>query len=207
MSIALVSIGNLLGSLFVAYFFADQDRRDRLARPGGHAGADLRRAWPAIATGKALTETRLADLPARRRLQLAGLPRGLAGARGRRHRRQDPRHLLPDHGVRRHGLRPRRRQHVLPARRDLRRTSPASAGATCSTTGCSPFLGNLVGAAVFVAGLLVPVPARHARSGRGPTVSRSRSPARSRASRPPGASNPGPRHSGIGRPLISDRRP
>ena len=75
----------------------------------------------AIATLQGAHRDRLADLPARRRLQLAGLPRGVDVARRRRHRRQGPGHLLPDHGLRRHGLRPRRGQHVLPAGRDLRR--------------------------------------------------------------------------------------
>ena len=64
---------------------------------------------------------------------------------------QDPRRLLPGHGLRRDGLRPRRRQHVLHPGGDLRRRARTSAGATPSGTGCSPGLGNLVGAVVFVA--------------------------------------------------------
>jgi len=48
------------------------------------------------------------------------LPGRLDGARRRRRRGQGARDLLPDHGLRRDGLRPRRRQHVLPSRRDLR---------------------------------------------------------------------------------------
>jgi hypothetical protein len=93
----------------------------------------------------------VADLPARGRLQLARLPRRLDVDGGRGHRRQDPRDLLPDHGLRRHGLRPRRGEHVL---------HPAAifAGIDGITwwdalhNWIFAFIGNLVGAAVFVAG-------------------------------------------------------
>ena len=95
---------------------------------------------------------RVADLPARAGLQLARLPRGVDGARRRRRHRQDPRDLLPDHGLRGDGLRPRDREHVLPARRDVRgRRRPDLVGRR-STTGSSPSSGTSSAPPGFVAG-------------------------------------------------------
>ena len=134
----IVLIGNLIGSLFVAYFLAVQTGRDRheRRRPGVARRHDLRAAeGDRGAQGR--HRGRRPDLPARARLQLARLPRGLGRDDRRGHRRQDPRDLLPDHGLRRDRLRPRRGEHVLPARGDLRRGARHHAGATRSTTGPS----------------------------------------------------------------------
>ncbi|CAA9307066.1 MAG: Formate efflux transporter (TC 2.A.44 family), partial [uncultured Friedmanniella sp.] len=99
---------------------ADRRHRQRRRRGGDERGDDVRAARRHRRDQGAAREL-VADLPARARRQLARVPRRLDGHRVGRRERQDPRDVLPGHGVRGDGLRPRRRQHVLPAGRDLRR--------------------------------------------------------------------------------------
>ena len=121
-NLTLVLLGNLLGALFVAFFLAVQTG---VIGGADAAGKQSRRHDPRPAGddrgGQGAGGVPVADLPACRRMQLAGLP-GRVDVDGRDvGLGQDPRHLLPDHGVRGDGFRPRRGQHVLPARGDVRR--------------------------------------------------------------------------------------
>ena len=149
-NLTLVLLGNLLGALLVAYFLAVQTGVIGDAGAERQRRADLRAAG-LDRRGQGAGEVGLADVPARRwaatgwsawRVWMSLAATAVSG--------QDPRDLLPDHGVRGDGLRPRRRQHVLPAGRDLRGRARTSAGARRCSTGCSPGAGNLVGAVVFV---------------------------------------------------------
>ena len=147
------------GSLFVAYFLAV--KTGVIGRPsaGRQPAALTFTRLIAIADGKA--SPRATGRSSCARSAATGWSASRSGWRsGRGHRRQDPRHLLPDHRVRRARLRPRRRQHVLPAGRDLRRACPTSAGSTPCGTGCSPSSVTSSAPGLRVDVVLVHVPAR-----------------------------------------------
>ena len=128
-NLTLVLLGNLLGAMFVAYFLAVQTGVIGHAGASGSAGLTYER-LAAIASAKATGESHWQVFLRGDRLQLAGLPGGLDVAGREVGVGQDPGDLLPDHGVRGDGLRPRRGQHVLPPGGDLGRACRTSAGAT-----------------------------------------------------------------------------
>ena len=146
-NLLLVLLGNLIGAAFVAYFLADQ------AAVIGHAGTTgagglMYDRLASIAQGKVTHtpwQTFLRGVGCNWLVCLAvwmslAAPHGL---------REDPGDLLPDHGVRRDGLRPRRGEHVLPAGRHLRRRPRLNWGNTLENWLLAG-VGNLVGAVLFV---------------------------------------------------------
>ena len=148
-NLTLVLLGNLIGALFVAYFLAVQ------TGVIGHSGAA---GSPGLTYERLAADRRrqgdggdaLAGLPARDRLQLAGVP-GRVDVAGRQvGERQDPGDLLPDHGVRGHGLRPRDREHVLHPGGHLGGRTGHRLGRRADEL-ADGRAGNLVGAVVFVA--------------------------------------------------------
>ena len=119
---AWVLVGNLIGSLFVAYFLAVAT--GVIGTDGGEAGtpgALMFDKLNQIAQLKGNTESAWQIfLRAMGCNWLVCLAVWLAH-RHQRPERQDPRDLLPDPGLRGDRLRPRGGQHVLPAGRHLRR--------------------------------------------------------------------------------------
>ena len=149
-NLTLVLVGNLARRAVRRVLPRRADRVIGYAGAAAAAGADPRPARR-DRRGQGDGAHGLADVPARGRLQLAGLPGGVDVAGREVRLGQDPRDLLPDHGVRRDGLRPRRGQHVLPAGRHLRRRPGPRLGRRRCCNWVLAGLGNLVGAVVFVA--------------------------------------------------------
>ena len=148
-NLTLVLLGNLLGALFVAFFLAVQTDVIGDAGSAGSALLTYER-LASIAEGKT-GHTRVGDVPARRRLQLAGLPGGVdvAGGDSRSRGRSWPSSSRSWPSWR--WASTTSSPTCSSSRRRSSPTCPASAGATPWSNWLLAGLGNLVGAVVFVA--------------------------------------------------------